>query len=134
MYVPSIKDYKYYFMFMGVCSIIALILNIPVSIFENKVFGKLTRRNGRIWSKIKRAVSVVLSLSCFFLLCGIILSYNIPEFWRTCQGFINRAPKYMEDLTTTLREWVIILKMPIDPESINITWDIVAEWVASYPS
>lgn len=27
MYVPSIKDYKYYFMFMGVCSIIALILN-----------------------------------------------------------------------------------------------------------
>lgn len=110
---------------------IALILNIPVSIFENKVFGKLTRRNGRVWSKIKRAVSVVLSLSCFFLLCAIILSYIIPEFWRTCHGFIDRAPKYMEDLTATLREWVIILKMPIDPESINITWDIVAEWVAS---
>ena len=27
MYVPNIKDYKYYFMFMGVSSIIALILN-----------------------------------------------------------------------------------------------------------
>ena len=47
---------------------IALILNIPVTFFENKVFGKLTKRNGRVWPKIKRAVSIVLSLICFFLI------------------------------------------------------------------
>ena len=110
---------------------IALILNIPVTFFENKVFGKLTKRNGRVWSKIKRAVSIVLSLVCFFLILALLLSYIIPEFWRTCQGFVDKAPKYMEDFTATLREWAVNLKIPINPESINISWEFVVAWATS---
>lgn len=111
---------------------IALILNIPVTLFENRVFGRLTRKNCKVWSKIKRAVSIVLSLACFFLICTVLLSYIIPELLRTGQGFVEKAPKYMEDLTVTLREWTVNFNLPIDPESINISWDVVMSWATSF--
>ena len=115
--------------FIGV--FIAIILNIPVSVFENKVFGRLTRKNGKIWSKIKRAVTISLSIICFFLIVSVILSYIIPEFIRTCQGFIEKAPKYLDDLTTTLRELVVNFHIPITPESIDLSYNVVTEWLAS---
>ncbi len=116
--------------FIGI--FIAIILNIPVCVFENKLFGRLTRKNGKIWSKIKRAVSISLSLICFFLLTSILLSYIIPEFVRTCQGFIEKAPKYMDDLTATIREWIVTFNLPLDPESIDLTFDNLMSWVTSF--
>ena len=115
--------------FIGI--FIAIILNIPVSIFENKIFGRLTRKNGKIWSKIKRAVSITLSLTVFFLVTAILLSYIIPEFVRTCQGFIEKAPKYLDDFTATLREWAVTLHLPIDPESIDLSYATITDWLAS---
>lgn len=115
--------------FIGI--FIAIILNIPVTTFENKIFGKLTQKNGKIWSKIKRAVSISLSIFCFFLITTILLSYILPEFVRTCQGFVEKAPKYLDDLTATLREWVINFHLPLDPESIDLSYDVVTSWLAS---
>ena len=110
---------------------IAIILNIPVNAFEYKIFGKLTRKNGKVWSKIKRAVSISLSLACFFLIISILLSYILPEFIRTGQGFIEKAPKYMDDLTATLREWVVTFNLPLAPESIDLTFDTLTSWLTS---
>ena len=110
---------------------IALILNIPVSIFENKLFGRLTRKNGRIWSKTKRLVSITLSITAFFLLTTLLLSYVIPEFVRTAQGFISKADKYMDNLTNFVREWIINLNLPMDPDTIDFTYDTVISWLTS---
>ena len=115
--------------FIGI--FIAIILNIPVSVFENKIFGGLTRKNGKVWSKIKRIVSISLSLLCFFLIITVLLSYIIPEFLRTCQGFAEKAPKYLDDLTATLRSLVVNLHLPIEPESIDLSYDTVAYWLTS---
>ena len=115
--------------FIGV--FIAIILNIPVTAFENKLFRKLTEKNGKIWSKTKRAVSISLSVFCFFLITTVLLSYILPEFVRTCQGFAEKAPKYLDDLTSTLRELVINFHLPIEPESIDLSYDVVSSWLAS---
>ena len=109
----------------------AIMLNIPVSIFENKIFGKLTRKNGKIWSKIKRAVSIILSIASFFLIISIFLSFIIPEFIKTCQKFVDTAPKHLENLTAVLRELVVKFSLPIDPESINLSLESLAGWLTS---
>lgn len=111
---------------------IAVILNVPVNIFEKKVFKKLTQRNGRIWSKIKRAVSISLSLTLFFLITTIILFYIIPEFTKTCESFIDEAPSYMDQFTNTLREWAVKLHLPISPDHINFSWESITAWVATF--
>ena len=84
---------------------IAIILNVPVNFFERKIFKKLTQKNGPVWSKIKRAVSITLSLSLFTLCTTVILLYIIPEFTKTCENFIEDAPAYMDHFTETLRDW-----------------------------
>ena len=115
--------------FIGI--FIAIILNIPISIFENKIFGRLTRKNGKVWSKIKRIISISLSLTCFFLITTVLLSYVIPEFVRTCQGFISKADKYMDNFTNTVRELAINLNLPLKPEAIDFTYDTVVSWLTS---
>ncbi len=112
--------------------LIALILNIPVNLFERKVFKKLTQKNGPIWSKIKRTVSISLSIILFLLLISVILFIIVPEFLKTCDIFISNAPAYMDSFSTTLQDWVIRLNLPLDPENIHISWDTVANWLSSF--
>ena len=54
---------------LGLC--IAFVVNLPLRYLEEKIFGKLTRRNGKVWSKLKRPLC--LTLSVLFLL-SIIMS------------------------------------------------------------
>ena len=112
--------------------LMAIILNIPVVLFENKIFGKLTRKNGKIWSKIKRIVSISLSITCFILIATVLSAYIIPEFIRTGQGIITKLPEYLDQLTVLLQEWVIKLNLPIEPESINLTVDTIASLITSF--
>lgn len=116
--------------FMGI--FMAIILNIPVVLFENKIFGRLTRKNGKIWSKIKRAVSISLSIACFILIAALLSAYIIPEFARTGQGIIKMLPEYLDQLTVFIQEWVVKLNLPIEPESINLTIDSLASLLTSF--
>ena len=110
----------------------ALVLNIPVTFFENKVFKKLTQKNGVIWSKIKRIVSISLSIAVFFLLGSIVLFFIVPEFINTCNRFISSAPEYIDSFTAALREFVVEMNLPMDPESINFSWDTVTDWFTAF--
>ena len=112
--------------------LIAMILNIPVKFFERRVFKKLTLKNGPIWSKIKRGVSVSISLLAFLLIISVVLFIIVPEFMKTCDRFISKAPSYMDSFNATLRELVVKLNLPIEPESINISWNAVANWLTSF--
>ena len=40
---------------------IAYILNVFLNLFENTVFGRLTRSDNKVWKKLKRPVCVALS-------------------------------------------------------------------------
>ena len=112
--------------------LIAVILNVPVNFIENKIFKKLTQKNGAIWSKIKRAVSITISLTLFFLTVSVLLVYIIPEFTKTCKNFIADAPMYMDHLTLTLRNWAETLHIPIKPEHINFSLEAISGWITSF--
>lgn len=108
---------------------IAIILNIPVSFFENKVFGRLTRRNGKIWPKCKRAVSISLSLISFFLIVSVLVYYIFPVLLDSIKNFIGNADGYMKTLTENTRDFVQRFNLPFDPESINFTWGTVTSFL-----
>ena len=108
---------------------IAIILNIPVTFFENKVFRRLTLRNGRIWSKIKRTVSISLSLACFFLISAVLLSYILPKLGESIKDFFNNADGYMQNLTERTRELVKKFDLPFDHESIDFSWGTITSFL-----
>lgn len=113
-------------LFIGLC--LAFILNLPLRFFENKVFGRLTKKNGRVWAKIKRPLCIILSILCIIAFLAILLSFIIPEFIRTCTSFLLSLPDNMEKLNVFIRDFANRFHLPIDPYSINLDWDSISAW------
>ncbi len=109
---------------VGLC--IAFILNLPLRFFEEKAFGRLTRKNGKVWGKIKRAVCLLLSVLCILSVLVILLSFVIPEFVLTCEKFFIKLPEYMANLESTIKGLAANFNLPIDEASFTIDWGMIS--------
>lgn len=111
---------------------IAFILNLPLKFFETKVFGKLTRKNGKIWSKLKRPVCIIISLLLVLSFVIALLAFIIPEFIDTCTRFFLKLPDNMTNIEGMLRDLATRFNLPIDPNVIRIDWDSVSAWALTF--
>lgn len=114
---------------IGLC--LAFVLNLPLKFFERKVFGKLTRKNGKIWTKLKRPICLTLSIVLVFALLALIISFILPQFVQTCANFFLKLPDYMNDLSATVRHISERFNLPIDFDKISINWEEVSVWALS---
>lgn len=111
---------------------IAFIINLPLKFFETVVFGKLTRKNGKVWSKLKRPVCLVLSLLIVLSFIIALLAFIIPEFVDTCMRFFLKLPENMNNIEEMLKDLAARFNLPIDPNSINIDWNSVSAWALNF--
>ena len=115
---------------IGLC--IAFVFNIPLRFFEDKLFKKLTRKNGKIWSKLKRPVCLTLSIVTVLASLTVLLAFIIPEFVKACTGFFMTLPENMDKLNLIIRDFAVNLNLPIDPYSIKIDWNSVSAWALEF--
>ena len=115
---------------IGLC--IAFILNLPLKFFETKVFGKLTKKNGKIWSKLKRPVCLIISLAIVLSFVIALLAFIIPEFVETCTRFFLKLPDNMSNVEKMLKDLVEQSPFPIDPKIITIDWNSVSAWALNF--
>lgn len=97
---------------LGLC--LAFVFNLPLKFFEDVVFGKLTRRNGKVWSKIKRAVCLVLSFLLILSVLTLVTYFILPEFVRVCTGFLLSLPEHIEELNATIKYYAETFNLPIN--------------------
>lgn len=107
---------------------IAFIVNMPLKFFENKLFGKLTRKDGKIWRKLKRPICLILSLTLIFSAIIVLLSFVIPEFIKTCEKFFVALPGAMVNITATVSGWLESLHLTSIIGPINIDWSSISTW------
>ena len=110
---------------IGLC--MAFIFNIPLKLLETKIFGKLTRKNGKIWSKIKRPVCLTISLLTVFGLIALMLAFVIPEFIETCQKFFEALPAAMASITDFINNTIAQLNLSEDL-ALQIDWSSISTW------
>ncbi len=130
---------------IGLC--LAFILNIPLRLIEEKCFAPLNRKCGKVWKRLKRPVSLLLSILCVLIIIALLLVIIIPQFKETIEGFAVSLPEYMDalnekisDLTFKLTgkesagfkiDWETVSKMLIefankeDSDTMTITIDII---------
>lgn len=111
---------------IGLC--IAFVLNIPLKFFERRVFGKLTRKNGKVWSKLKRPVCLILSIVIILSALSLLLWFIIPQFTAACYQFFTELPEYMDSITETIRGFIVRFNLPVDLKAITIDWSSVSAW------
>ena len=111
---------------LGLC--IAFVVNLPLRFLEERVFGKLTRKNGKVWSKLKRPLCLTLSILFLLSVITVFLSFVVPELVRTGEKFFTTLPSAMENVSATIDS--VLQKLHLDkvfPE-LTIDWNSISSW------
>ncbi|MBE6592781.1 MAG: AI-2E family transporter [Ruminococcaceae bacterium] len=111
---------------VGLC--FAFVLNLPLRFIENRLFGRLTRKNGKIWSKLKRPVCLILSLLLVLSVIVLLLSFVIPEFVETCKKFFAALPAAMENISNSINSMLVHFNLHGSEERFNIDWKLISSW------
>lgn len=85
---------------------IAFVLNIFMTIYENKVFNskknknnskKINQKNKKKINNLKRTVSIILSIITIIAVITIILILIIPQFFEVIKNLISNIPNFLAD-------------------------------------
>lgn len=85
---------------------IAFVLNIFMTIYENKVFNstknkntskRVNQKNKKKTNNLKRTASIILSIITIIAVITIILILIIPQFFEVIKNLISNIPNFLED-------------------------------------
>ena len=93
---------------------IAFILNMPLKLFENVIFKKLTRKNGKIWSKIKRPLCITLSILLIISVFTLLLAFILPTVVSEVRDFFLFLPDHIKNLNESINSFMTSLQLPGD--------------------
>ena len=88
----------------GFC--IAYFLNVFLNLFENFIFGRLTRGTNKLWHKIRRPLCVVLSFAVVILIFLAVLLYIVPEIFQSLELIGKTARVNIPIYVQTLTKWM----------------------------
>jgi len=95
--------------------IFAFILNVLNNFIERRVFGKI--KSGKVWDKIKRPISITLSLMTVLVIIIFVIYLLIPQLNNSITLFINTLPEYKEDIVGILN------RFNVDNNTIEVVSD-----------
>ncbi len=89
--------------------VFAFILNVIVNILEQKIFDKINKKfeNGRVWNKIRRPLSIVLSYIIIFAVFALVIFYIIPELFRSIESFVETAQHTLPVYLAEFEVWIL---------------------------
>ena len=91
--------------------IFAFVLNVLVNFIEKKIFGKI--KKGKLWNKIKRPISITISLVLVGLIIVLIMNLLIPQLKNSVSLLTDSLPEYKEDIIDILN------RFDVDQDNIN---------------
>ena len=101
-------------------TVLALILNVLINFIEKKIFGKV--KETKTWNKVKRPLSISMSLVLVFLVVFFVMNLLIPQLKNSASLFNDTLPEYKED--------VIKIMNRFDMEESSI--DTVSEYLDNF--
>lgn len=113
---------------------IAFILNIPLKMFEERLFarfGKKSTRVSRIFAKLKRPISVVLSILTVSVIILIFVLIIVPEIIGSIISLAENLPEYMRSLSSLIDKLSAEFNISLDSLP-SIDWQSISKSILSY--
>jgi predicted PurR-regulated permease PerM len=104
--------------------VIAFILNIPMNALEKKLFQK---RKGKYADKLRRPISLFLSILIIMLILSVIVGIVIPQLTSSIAEIGRKIPAFMQRL-----EEMEIVEIPWKMEIAEIPWESVIEKITQF--
>ena len=92
-------------------ALLAFVLNVLIKFIETKIFGKI--KEGKVWKKIKRPLSITISLILVGLIIYFVMNLLIPQLKNSASLFTDTLPAYKEDIIGILN------KFDVDESTVN---------------
>ena len=86
-------------------ALLAFILNVLIKFIETKIFGKI--KDGKIWKKIKRPLSITISLILVGFIIYFVMNLLIPQLKNSASLFTETLPEYKEDVIDILKKFEV---------------------------
>lgn len=98
---------------------IAYILNVFMNLFENVVFGKLTRSDNKVWATIRRPLCIILAFAVVILIILAITLYIVPEIIQSLSLIIDTAKVNIPVYAKVLTEWMNALSQELNLDLVS---------------
>lgn len=116
---------------IGFC--LAFIMNVPLKLFEEKVFSFLNKRNFKTWNKLRRPLCLILTFGVFIGAICVLLFLLIPELQRTVAMFIENLPAYLDNLQSLADDVVAFFTGSSQSlDGVHIDWDRLNQSVMNF--
>ena len=110
---------------------IAFLLNIIVNLIENKIL--VFKKQGKFMTKIKRPLSITLSVILLLAIMCFILFLVVPEFINTFSIFAQNIPTVGENIKQWAQQMTVDYpKISEQIKNINIDWNTVNQNLLKY--
>ncbi len=110
---------------------LAFILNVLMRQVETRLFSFFNRRYTKLWPKMRRPLSILLTLIIIIGIIALIMLIVVPELVRTITNLTNNIPTFFNQLQNDLTN--ISRKHPDIGEyfkNINIDWANISQILA----
>ncbi len=84
-------------------TILAFILNVLINFIEKRLFGKV--KETKTWNKIKRPLSITISLILVVLIIYFVMNLLIPQLKNSVSLFTDTLPEYKEDVVRIMKRF-----------------------------
>lgn len=84
-------------------ALLAFVLNVLIKFIETRIFGKI--KDGKVWKKIKRPISITISLILVGVIIYFIMYLLIPQLKNSASLFTDTLPSYKEDIINILEKF-----------------------------
>lgn len=112
--------------------IIAFILNVPLRFIE-RLLTRIIKSEHRIWIKLKRPVSLLITYLFVSGLAAVLLVSVIPEIGRTIEILSENFPRYLEASLNWVKNMLIELDIYEDNiKNVQINWDKLFDGITSF--
>jgi len=112
---------------------LTFILNVLMRQVENHLFAPLNRRYKKRWPKVRRPLSIFLTLLIVMGIIALIALIVLPELVRTITNLTNSIPTFFTGLQQNITK--IRQENPTIGEyisNININWTSISQMLAQY--
>ncbi len=111
---------------------IAFILNIPMSIIENRFLGFMKKSNKKVVRKLVRPISLISTLFLSIGLIALLLFIIIPQLKDSVTLIVEKIPQYYKSIIAWVEGIVTRYELDFNTEVLNINFDKIKTLVDKY--
>lgn len=111
----------------------AFVLNVPLKLFENRVFYGISEDRRPLVRKLRRPVSLVFALVVSLGLIGILIAVVLPQLTATVAEVAARLPEYISSAVNWLNDFLAGFGIEIESlKNFTVDWEKVFSELTTY--